>query len=163
MRYKKIKLSVLFLLGLGFIRVQAQEGILVSGSNISGNGGSVSYSVGQLVYKTHIGTNGSVAEGMQQPYEISVVTTIEKTTNIKLAVSVYPNPTTNYLTLSIEKFESSNLLYQLYDMNGKLLQNKKITGAKTNIDMTSIVPSTYFIKITQNNKDIKIFKIIKAQ
>ena len=56
----------------------AQEGINVTGANASGSGGSASYTVGQMVYQTNTGTNGSVAEGVQQPYEISIVTAIEK-------------------------------------------------------------------------------------
>ena len=31
----------------------------------------MSYTVGQVVYYTYTGSNGSVAEGVQQPYEIS--------------------------------------------------------------------------------------------
>ncbi|HZK07934.1 MAG TPA: hypothetical protein VFC92_07005, partial [Bacteroidales bacterium] len=35
----------------------AQEGINVTGANASGSGGSASYTVGQMVYQTHTGTN----------------------------------------------------------------------------------------------------------
>jgi len=121
----------------------------------------VSFSFGQVVYTTNTGSNGSVTQGVQQPFEISVVTAIEQTKGINLSVSAYPNPTTDYLTLRIEEFEVSNLLYQLYDMNGKLLQNEKITGNQTSIIMSNLVPATYFVKIIQENKELKTFKIIK--
>ena len=45
----------------------AQETIPASGGDAKGSGGSVSYSVGQLFYRIYPGTNGSVAEGVQQP------------------------------------------------------------------------------------------------
>jgi hypothetical protein len=141
--------------------VSAQESVNATGGNASGSGGSASYSVGQVVYTTNTGTNGSVAQGVQQAYEISVVSAIEEIKGINLTISAYPNPTTDYLTLSIGEFEISNLSYQLYDMNGKLLQNEKITSDHTSIVMSNLVPATYFVKVTEGNKEIKTFKIIK--
>ena len=161
MRHKKLKLSVVLLLGLGLTGLQAQESINATGGDASGSGGSASYSVGQVVYITNTGTNGSVAQGVQQPFEISVVTAIEEVKGINLSVSAYPNPTTDYLTLSIEELEISNLSYQLYDINGSLLQNEKITGNQTRIAMSNLVPANYFVKVIQESKVVKTFKIIK--
>ena len=161
MRHKRLKLSAVLLLGLGLTGLQAQTSVNATGGNASGSGGSASYSVGQLAYTTNTGTNGSVSEGVQQPFEISVVTGIEEAKGINLSVTAYPNPTTDYLTLSIADFDASKLSYQLYDMNGKLLQNEKITGNQTNIVMSNLVPATYFVKVIQGNKEFKTFKIIK--
>lgn len=166
MRYKKLKLSVFLLLGLGITGLQAQEAIPASGGNASGSSGSVSYSVGQVVYQTHTGTNGSVAEGVQQPYEISVVTGLEEAKGINLTVSAYPNPTTDFLTLKVENYKTENLSYQLYDISGKLLENKKIESNETSISMTNLVSATYFLKVVKmqgiaSQKAVKTFKIIK--
>ncbi len=140
---------------------QAQESVNASGGDATGSGGTVTYSVGQVVYTTNTGTSGSVAQGVQQPYEISVVTGIEEAKDINLTVTAYPNPTTDYLTLSIGEFDISNVSYQLYDMNGKLLQSEKVTGNQTSIVMSNLVPANYFVKVIQGNKEVKIFKIIK--
>jgi hypothetical protein len=161
MRHKRLQLSVLLLLGLGLTGLKAQEVIPATGGNASGSGGSASYSVGQVAYQTHTGTNGSVAQGVQQPYEISVVTGLEEAKSINLSVMAYPNPTTDYLTLSIEEFDMANLSYLLYDNNGKLLQSEKITGNPTSIVMSNLVPATYFVKVTEGNKEVKTFKVIK--
>jgi len=115
----------ILLLGLGLTGLQAQETIPATGGNATGSGGSASYSVGQVVYTTNTGTNGSVAQGVQQPFEISVVTGIEQTKGINLSVSAYPNPATDFLMLKVENYDNGNLSYQLFDMNSKLLQNKK--------------------------------------
>ncbi len=160
-----------------FSNVSAQTSINTTGGNASGSGGSVSYSAGQVVYTTNTGTTGSVAQGVQQPIEISIVTGLEEAKGILLSVSAYPNPTTDYLTLRIDEFEISNLSFQLYDMNGKLLQNEKITSNQTSIVMSNLVPATYFVKVIQGNKEVhhvksnevgakqfnvvKTFKIIK--
>lgn len=161
MGHKKIKLTAILILGLGITGMQAQEAIPASGGNALGSGGSVSYSIGQVVYTTHTGTNGSVAQGVQQPFEISVVTEITEANGIKLSVSAYPNPTEDYLTLDIENYELSLLNYQLYEMNGKLIETKKIESIQTTIIMSNLVPATYFIKITEGKKEVKTFKIIK--
>ena len=77
---KKVVLAILIVI-VGFPLI-AQEAIPAAGSNAIGSGGSVSYSVGQVVYTINTGTNGSVAEGVQQPYEISVVVGIEQAKDI---------------------------------------------------------------------------------
>jgi hypothetical protein len=163
MRHKKLKLSVVLLLGLGLTGLQAQTSINATGGGASGSGGTSSYSVGQVVYTTNAEIKGSVAQGVQQPFEISVVTGIDEAKGINLSVSAYPNPTTDFLTLRIEEFDISNISYHLYDMNGKLLQSEKITGNQTSIVMSNLVPANYFVKVIQGNKELKTFKIIKTQ
>lgn len=161
MHHKRLKLCVVLLLGFGLIGIQAQESINTIGGNAFGSGGSVSYSIGQVVYTSNTGINGSVAQGIQQPYEISVVTTIEEANSMTLSVTAYPNPTTDYITLRIDEFDISNLSYHLYDMSGKLLQKEKITSNQISIIMSNLVPANYFVKVIQGNKELKTFKIIK--
>ena len=161
MRHKRLILSAVLLLWLGLTGLQAQESINATGSNASGSGGSMSYSVGQVVYTTSAGTNGSVAEGVQQPYEISVVTELEEANGINLLVSAYPNPTTDYITLEVKDFELSNLSFQMYDLNGKLIQTKNLDSNKTSIAMSNLIPATYYVKVKEGNNEVKTFKIIK--
>ena len=142
-------------------KVQAQQSVNSAGANASGSGGSVSYSVGQVVYTTNTGSNGSVAQGVQQPYEISVVTAVDDAQSINLTVTVYPNPTTDFVTLQIIECEMEDLHFQLYDLNGKLLKSEKITNSESQIDMNIYAPSSYFVKVLSGNKSIKEFKIIK--
>jgi len=163
MRHKRLKLSAVLLLGLGLTGLQAQTSVNATGSNASGSGGTVAYSVGQVVYTTNTGTNGTVAQGVQQPFEISVVTGLKEAKGINLSVTAYPNPTIDYLTLEVKEFDLSNLRFQLYDMRGKLLQSEKITNNQTSIIMINLLPSTYFLKVIQGNKEVKTFKIIKTQ
>ncbi len=161
MRHQKVKLSAILLLGLGLTGLHAQEAIPAVGSNASGSGGSVSYTVGQVGYTTNTGTNGSVSQGVQQPFEISVVAGLAETKGITLQCSAYPNPTTDYLTLKIEGAVQTQYIAFLYDINGKIIQNKKIESNKTNIGMSNLPSATYLLKITQGGKVVKTFKIIK--
>jgi hypothetical protein len=158
MKHKKVKLSVL-LLGLG-LTAQAQQATTATGGDASGSGGTVAYSLGQIVYTTNTGTNGSVAQGVQQPYEISIVLGIEDN-SINLELVAYPNPTNNFLTLNVGKAELSTLNFQLYDILGKLIESRKIISSTETIGMGNLPSATYFLKVSNNNNEVKTFKIIK--
>lgn len=162
MKHTKLIIGVILFLGIGLTELKAQEAILTTGGDASGSGGSASYSVGQVTYTTNTGSNGySAAEGVQQPFEISVVIGLEETNSIDLDLSVYPNPATDFLILKVDYYDNEKLSYQLYDINGKLLENKELTGSETQIQTSTLVPSTYFLKVVQENKLIKTFKVIK--
>lgn len=153
---KKIVSIGFLLLGLGGLH--AQESPTASGGEATGLGGTTNYSIGQVVYTANTGTNGSVAQGVQQPYEISVTLGVNETT-INLEMNVYPNPTTNYLTLKVR--DTSKFTYQLFDVQGKVIKNKEIKTISTTIKMGELPNATYFLKVTSNNQLIKTFKIIK--
>ena len=166
LKVKSIGVATLLTFTFSLSTLMAQETIPATGGNASGIGGTACYSVGQVVYTSNTGANGSVAQGVQQAFEISVVTGIEEAKGINLVVSAYPNPTTDFLILKVDASASlsiQSLSYQLFDMNGKLLQNKKIEGNETSIVMSNLVPATYFVKVTEGNKEVKTFKIIKTQ
>ena len=161
MRTNKHRLCAILMFGLGLTGLYGQENISASGGEATGSGGSVNWSVGQVTYETKTGTNGSVSEGVQQPYEISVISAIKEAEAISLSVTAYPNPVADQLILTIENIELSSLSIQLCDMQGKILQNEKITGRQTSIAMDNLISATYFVKVIQDNKEIKTFKIIK--
>jgi len=156
-------LIIVFFTTFFLTSIYAQQAIVTSGVNASGSGGSVSYSVGQVVYTTNTGINGSVAQGVQQPYEISVIIGLDEAKGINLSFSTYPNPTNDFLILKVGDFKFENLMCQLYDLNGQLIESKKVENIETKISMEKLTPAIYFLKIIQESKDVKTFKIIKNQ
>ncbi len=161
MNRKKVKLCTTLLLGMCITVVDAQQASSATGGDASGSGGSVNYTVGQIAYTTNYTATGSVAQGVQQPYEISVVASVKEGDNIVLNLSAYPNPTTDYLTLKVGDANIVNLSYQLYDITGKLLEDKKISSAEINISILNFPNAAYFLKVYSNSQEIKSFKIIK--
>lgn len=155
--FQLILVSYLLLLSISML---GQESTNASGQNATGSGGTVSYSVGQIVYTTNIGTNGSVAQGVQQPYEISIVLGIEHP-EINLLITVSPNPTTDFVTLKVADYEFESLTYQLFDQNGKQLLMRQTNTDETQIPIGNLPSAIYFLKITNKNKAIKTFKILK--
>jgi hypothetical protein len=161
MKQQRKILSIFSLFAFCIAIVQGQETIPATGGNASSSGGSVSYTVGQILYSTISGTNGSVVQGVQQPYEISVVTVIKNTEEINLQCIVYPNPTSRLAKLVFGSIDYENLRFRLYDINGVLLQDKKVVNMETEISMEKLSSSVYFLKVIKNNVEVKVFKIVK--
>ena len=138
----------------------AQESANASGGDATGSGGTVAYSVGQVVYTTNTGSSGSVAQGVQHAYEIFTIGIKETALNISLIA--FPNPTIDNLTLQISDYTNEKLSYQLFDMQGKLLNNGQVVAKQTQINMKSLPSATYFINVVnQENEKVQSFKIIK--
>jgi hypothetical protein len=139
---------------------EAQVSVNTTSGNAAGNGGSAIYSIGQMVYTTHITSNGSVAQGIQQPYEIFTIGFNES--KLSISLSAFPNPVSNLLNLTVIDFQQSTMHYQLYDIQSKLINCGQITEQLTKINMANLPAATYFLQlVNQENKTIKSFKIIK--
>lgn len=159
---KKKKLMLILICSIGIIvTARSQYVILPTGGNASSSTGSMSYSAGQVTYTTYTGTNGSAAQGVQQPYEISIVTAVEEAKNIDLKIIAYPNPTSDKLMLNIGDYKLGNLTYQLYNLAGEQLKTGTIDVVETTISMYSYVTGIYILRILKEQKEIKRFKIVK--
>ena len=154
--------TIIFLLFVGIVSTKAQEAVPATGGEANGSGGSISYTVGQTAYSSNSGTSGNYTiEGVQQPYEISVVTSIPEAKDINISISVYPNPASEYLTVKVENYETANLQFMFFDLNGDLMRTVKATGAQTKIQIDNFTSAAYFVKVIDKQKEIKIFKVIK--
>ncbi len=163
---KQLRVYTLFLLGSG--AVYAQEALLTAGAEASSSIGTVSYSVGQLLYSTDTGTTGSASQGVQQPYQGSITLGNGVTATV-VNFSLYPNPTTDKLILTTESLEHFTLNIHLYDITGKVLRAQALTENTTTIRMEDLPSATYFLQIyatpkkgvSSNQEIIRIAKIIK--
>src|ERR1035437_669759 len=159
---KHIKCFLWFLLLCGFcVLTQAQSTIPATGGNATGNGGSVSYTIGQVAFSALSGNNGTVIQGVQQPYEISVVTALRNTEAINLECMVYPNPTSGLTKLVFKSSDYENMRFRLYDLNGVLLLDKMVENMVTEISLENLSSSVYFLKVIKSDLEIKVFKIVK--
>lgn len=156
----KTKLQLLFVLFcFSITNVNGQESLLSSGGNASGSGGTSSYSVGQITYTSDVGSNGSVSQGVQQPFEIFILG-VDEFPEIKVMM-VFPNPTTEVITLKTGSYTSEALQYVLFDLNGREVKSQKITQSVTQIHLENLPPTIYFLKVLDQNKLLKTFRIIK--
>lgn len=137
------KITLLFII-FCLPKLLAQTAIVASGGNATGSGGSSSYSVGQVVYTNAVGTNGSINQGVQQPVEIFNLGN-DDFPEITLTMSVYPNPTTVGVNLSIANYDSENISYLLFDLNGRSILTNKILQKETQISLENLSNAIYFL------------------
>ena len=137
----------------------AQESSNSSGGDATGNGGQVSYSIGQVAYTNHIGSNGNINQGVQQPIEIFSIGVEKVDADINL--SVYPNPSTSLLQLSFKEFFKFDASFQLMDISGKILSSSKVLKENTEISILEYPSGIYLLQLFTKNKNLKSFKIVK--
>jgi len=161
MKEKKMSLGIFLLLGIGLSPGFAQQAILTNGGDATGNGGTVAYSIGQVIYTANTSGAISVSQGVQQGYDITTVgiSTIEK----NISLSVFPNPTTDDLKLEINETPGENFAYMLTDAQGKEIKTEVIKHNETHIEMKALANGIYFIQVNQENKLLKTFKVVKNQ
>ncbi|MES2396968.1 MAG: T9SS type A sorting domain-containing protein [Bacteroidota bacterium] len=155
------KVFIVFCLVLfGLKVVVAQENSEASGGIGYGAGGSVSYSIGQIDYEKATGPGGDLTEGLQQPYEIMVVSGIEDQ-DINLTFSIFPNPTSDFVVLTVHSANTQNMAYTIFNIEGKLIEKQEVDSSQTTIAMKDLANGIYFIKVLRENTEVKIFKVIK--
>ncbi len=140
--------------------LSAQETISASGGDATGSGGSSSYSVAQVFYSVNTSGTGSISQGVQQSVELFTLSNPELTTLNLKAVTI-PNPSTDYVVLSLSDANLTNLGYVLYDLQGRIVTKGQATQSNTQIAMHSLATGSYVLKVSQNNQKLKTFKIIK--
>lgn len=144
----------------------AQHAAVSSGGNAAGSGGSVNFTAGQLFCATFPGPDGSVVQGVQQPFEISVLTELADNPGGSLRCNLFPNPASDYLTLQVDN-PADNLKACLYDIPGNLLAERDITASETRIEIASYPAAAYVLKVLRRGEAgtreqmLKSFRIIK--
>jgi len=152
------KLLVFSLSLLSFGLVNAQSNTVTSGGTATGSGGSISFSVGQTNVSYDSSATGTVNQGVQQPYDISITVGL-KEKNISLLA--FPNPTKDELTISVLDIASHTYSYQLSDLNGKITHSGNLNVTRSTLDVKSLTAGVYLLKIEENNSTIKSYKIVK--
>lgn len=157
MNRNKITIGLILLTsGIGYAR--AQDAVPAAGGNGTGAGGTMSYTVGQVVYTAHAGMNGSVSQGVQHTYDI--VSGIGEEASVTL-VAAYPNPVSDALTLTIEESDLTGFSYELYNSQGQMLSSNVIVANQTSLLMGEMSTSTYFLKVKKGDEHVRSFTIVK--
>lgn len=160
MKQKKVFALAGLLLSIGLLQLQAQNNSVTAGGDASGSGGSISYSIGQVDYIQATGSGGTAYQGVQQPIEIYVLGN-DEFSNIELSAVIFPNPTSNYVTLSINDMYTNELSFTVVDVNGRKIVSEQIRSAQTIVPFEHLQASMYLLSVMNGNSLLKTFKIIK--
>ena len=155
--YKSLHLVILVLICFS-LQSEAQQVISAAGTTTTTSEGSVSYTLGEIAIQTTETSSGTSSEGVQQAYEIYKVGVTEITLGGFL--NVYPNPTNGQLTLNTTNL-NKNLAYELYDSQGKLIQECASFSDGHTLSISEVVNAVYYLKISSDSQPIQTFKIMK--
>ena len=153
-----MKLYLSIAVALLSINLYSQSNTVSAGGDVEGDNGSISYSIGQVVYTSAQGSNGNVNQGVQQPYDVGVVTGIEEA---GINLSVFPNPTAGMLTLNVAGEDASLLSYQLFDGSGRLIDSNNKLNSTTTISLETYATGVYTLSVSRNNKQVKSFRVVR--
>ena len=155
---KTKSLLILSIVFCATIQIQAQNNTVSAGADAEGSNGSVSYSIGQVVYTSATGINGSINQGVQQPYDYDVITGIEHT---EIELNLYPNPTLGQVNLTIADSRTQEYSLSLFDATGRLImQNSQLNGLNI-ISMESYAAGAYTLSVFKKEELVKSFRIIR--
>ncbi len=136
--------------------------IIAYGNDTTGSSGSVTYSIGQVYYTSIEESEYNVVQGIQHQETYNSLDT-QDVIEPKTEISIYPNPTTDFVNINMEGYELENGLrsYQLYDFQGRLLKQNTINQNETQVNLSDLSSSIYLLQVYVDNKALKTFKIIK--
>lgn len=137
----------------------SQEILTSAGGNFETSGVFLSWTLGEPVIETFSSGNNNLTQGFQQTkLVITPVFILATAKNIK----VYPNPTIQFVFIEPGNFAPDNSIAELFTFDGKQLNQTKITGPRTKIDVSKYPNGTYFLKISNGETLLNSFKLIKA-
>jgi hypothetical protein len=139
------------------------ETLVTAGEDASGGSGTVTYSIGQVFYTDMAESTYNVSQGVQQGAANNNLSTEENGTEATTEVSVFPNPTIDYVTIKILGSQVENIQgsYRLYDLQGRLLKQEAAIQSETQLNITDLRAAIYLLQVYNDNEILKTFKIVK--
>lgn len=139
----------------------AQQAVSASGGKDNGPAGNVSYTAEKTNKASLINNSGKEIQGVMPPFEIQTVTKLDPAPEITLECEAFPNPATDFLILKINRDPIENLKYQLFDLNGKVLEEAFIGDKETAISLKHYKPDNYILNVLDHSEEVMTFKITK--
>ncbi len=138
--------------------LQAQKVVSANGGTATAAGTEVSWTIGEPITATVSDGTTTLTQGFQQSkLTVTAVNDIQVT---GVEIKVYPNPTSNYVTVHFSKVMEKPA-YFLFDLSGRIIEQKNIESTDAKIDMTRFAGGSYILKLNSGQQPLQTFKIIK--
>jgi hypothetical protein len=99
------------------------------------------------------------SNGIADFLEESVALSLTDVSELKRAISIYPNPANNLININnLSTFSIDN--FKIFTINGSLIKELKNSDSYQNIDVSQLQSGVYFIYIEVNNQKLN-YKFIK--
>lgn len=155
---------IVFCYGTVFCQTNLPEVITSSGDYFKPNASSpsLSWTMGECFTATHFSTNNILTQGFQQGHYNVVA--IDEITDKDVSIKMFPNPTTDFITVSIKSLteKTSDYFIELYDLQGKKLYTANYNQNVFKLNMATYPAGTFLLKVmTKENISLQNFKIQK--
>jgi hypothetical protein len=163
----KLKLTAVFLFGLGLTNLQAQNSLYVlekSGAQTQfalSDIKTLTFPSGNLLVNKKDGNSNSYARiDLRQLNFVGIPNAIENAEETENKIVLFPNPVNNELKISLQNTENTEI--EIIDLQGRILQKQifNIANTELNINVSQLTKGLYFCKIN-NGKTTKTIKFLK--
>ena len=112
------------------------------------------YAVGPTFYGVYQDRKVNLVDENTTVYDASL-STVESDLENK-NIKIFPNPTSDFIAIQIGGLNLQDLNIEMYDMQGKLIQEKTLKSGQTigYFDIQTLYSGTYLIKISTNNMSL---------
>ena len=166
---KKVKSKVLkhfftlTLTCLVSLNLTGQTSVNTCGGDGTGNGGSLAFSIGQVFFQVVEDPQISLAEGVQQAFEISIVDGIEEEKPFSFDIAAFPNPSMDILHVELKNEFSGQVMFQVHDAIGNLIQEGEASSSTFTIQTTNWSGGAYYLHVyNADSLQSSTLKIIKT-
>jgi hypothetical protein len=153
---KKKHLLIGALIGSSMTVFAQQDIVSSQGDSYSNGTNTIDYTIGEPITSTVSDGSNELTQGFHQT---QLTVTGIKDYETDFLVNVFPNPTAQLLNVKVQKINNES--YQIFDINGKLVLDGKLSKTNTVIDMTGLAEGTFILSIVRANQPVKSFQIIK--
>jgi len=142
---------------IGFGQVATPSVVSSSGDSYSNSSVIMDYTLGEIVVKTHTNSTTILTQGFHQ----GVLEVTTGVVNIDIKTKVYPNPTTNFLIVELEKNVNADIM--VYDINGKLVIKDRLNNEQQKqLDFSFLTQGNYLLHINIADKK-SVYQINKSK
>ena len=160
------RISVLIFIFLCIWKLDAQiifPSVMGSfGGSTNNDNFSLTWTSGEPFFTTVSQNDIVITQGFNQ----TLVVTGESTTYVNLLsdyqISVFPNPTYDFLNVTLQSEKPILITLQLIDMQGKVLLKLDTRNYSETIDFSKYPSGSYLLRISNSKQEFKSFKIQKS-
>ena len=152
-----MKKSIILLVLSSALKTTAQEVVATQGDSYSNTSTQVDFTIGEIIINTESDGVNTLTQGFHQTNWNFVGL---EDHSPEYEASIFPNPTSDILNIRTSTVE--NVTYTLYDGQGKLILQGKLTADQTPIRVGQLATGKYSLILDSKNQKLKTFKLVKT-
>ncbi len=138
------------------LAANSQQILSTQGDSYSNSIAKIEFTIGELIINT--GTNGTndITQGYHQT-NWNFLGVEDFGANYEAVI--FPNPTEEILYIKTSEFE--NVIYSLYDAQGRLIMQNLLSAEQTPIQLTQLSAGSYSLTLKNEAQNLKQFNLVK--